>query len=258
MGSSGGVEAPMPRPECGTLAEREFITARDADIDLLMFVTQTVLKHDYVKHVASRALDGAELDAELTPESLSRTAPGRNTVALREKSQALLEMLLARSVDNYLRYVVDVVRQVLKKQPNLLRSKQQTLTLEEVLGHGSIEDLVHFIIESKVNSLSYEGFERMRDWCATRGIPLVAAADADFDKIVEFIATRNLIAHSRCRVDEKYLRTAGSNGQCLGDVRKIAVFDYFECVRVLSESVLATDAAAAAKFALDTGEISAE
>ena len=114
-----------------------------------------------------------------------------------------------------------------------------------------IGDLVHFIIESKVNALSYEGFERMREWCAARGIPLAAAGDADYAKIVEFIATRNLIAHSRCRVDEKYLRTVRSTTRAIGDVRNISVDDYFECVHVLSQSVSLTDACAATKFALD-------
>jgi hypothetical protein len=251
-------EEPLPCPKCGTEAARDFITARDADVGLLMFVTHAVLTGDYVVHVAQRALDGAELDGEVTPESLASAAPGRNTLALRQKSQALLEMLLLRSVDNYLKYVVDMVRSVLKKQPNLLRSKQQTLSLEQILNHSSIEELLHFIIESRVNSLSYEGFERMRDWCATRGIPLITEGEADYAKIVEFIATRNLIAHSRCRVDEKYIRTVVSSERSVGGVREISVDDYFECVRVLSRSVAQADAGVAAKFDLDTVTVATE
>jgi hypothetical protein len=250
-------DSPLARPERGTISALKFVTAQQADVELLGFVVDTVLRADYVAQVARRALDGADLDKDLTPRALARSSPGPTTRTLRDKRQALLEMLLARSVDNYLRYVVDMIREVLRKQPNLLRSKQHTLTLEEILDHGSIDDLVHFIIEAKVNSLSYEGFERIRAWCTERGIPLTVAGDADYARVVEFISTRNLIAHSRCRIDERYVRTVGSSAGSVGDLRKISADDYFDCVRVLSSSVSLTDAAATTKFGLDVVEIPA-
>jgi hypothetical protein len=246
---------PFTPPQQGTKSAREYVTAQRADLHLLAFVTSIAMSQDYVQHVARRALEGAELDRASTPESLARSAPGRHTQALRDKRQALLEMLLARTVDNYLRYVVDIIREVLAKHPNLLRSREQAVSVEEILDHSRREDLIHFLIESKVNSLSYSGFERIRDWCEARGIPLITASEADYRKMVEFISTRNLIAHSRCRVDEKYLRTVGSSSRAIGDIRDISVDDYFDCVGALAECVSLTDVAAAAKFGLDVLQI---
>lgn len=246
---------PFTPPDRGTISAREFVTAQKADIKLLAFVTSTVLSHDYAQHVARRALEGAELDKDATPQSLARVTPGPNTLALREKRQALLEMLLARAIDNYLRYVVDIIREVLVKQPNLLRSKEQTVPIGEILDHSTKDELIHFLIESKVNSLSYDGFDRIHDWCEARGIPLTTSTETDYRKIVEFISTRNLIAHSRCRVDEKYLRTVASSRRAIGDLRDISVDDYFDCMGALSESVSLTDAASTAKFGLDVVQI---
>jgi hypothetical protein len=139
-------DSPPRHRKRGTEAARDFATARHANTGFLDFVIQTALSHDYVVHVAKRALDGVELDRNLTPESLGTTSPGSYLIGLTQRRQEMVEMLLSRSVDNYLRYVVDVVRAILKTQPNILRSKQHTLTLDEILSHRSIEELIHVII----------------------------------------------------------------------------------------------------------------
>ncbi len=223
---------------------------------LFHFIIDSALVGDYVAHIAKQALDavddpGSEQPPpkKPTPVDLAKTKPGPRTKALRNQRQQLLEMFFARGVDNFNRYVVDLVRSVLRKQPAILKTRQQSLTLDEILGHASIDDLVHSIIEARVNALSYEGFESLSAWCNDRGIPLKVPG-GDHRAIVELLATRNLIAHNRCIVDERYLRITEDGNLKLGQKRGLEVDDLWRCLNLLHGTVLTTDVAAAKKFRL--------
>jgi hypothetical protein len=241
-------------PKNATLCAQEYFEAATADLNFFHFICDTALVGDYVAHIAKEALakadeprDARSLAKKITPADLAQTSPGSRIQALRRHRQRLLEMFLARSVDNFNRYLVDLIRAVLRKQPAILKTRQQTLTLEEILAHPSIDDLVHSIIEARVNVLSYEGFDSILEWCNDRGIP-VTVPTADHQPVIELLATRNLIAHNRCIVDERYLRLTKNTKWRVGEKRELDVDDYWECLKLLHGTVIATDAATAKKY----------
>jgi hypothetical protein len=240
--------ASLRPPRSATPGAKDYFDASQRDMTLFHFVIDTVLVGDYVTHVAKLALEGGDIrNQDLTPAGLARKEPGPRTKALRNQRQLLLEMFVARSVDNFERYLVDLVRTVLQKQPAMLKSRQQSLTLEEILQHSTIDDLVFSIIEARVNSLSYEGFDSILQWCVDRGIPL-EVPQGKRDDVVELIATRNLIAHSRCVIDERYARTVRGTTRTIGEVRRLEVEDLEKCMELLTSIVVATDKSAAKKF----------
>jgi len=234
-------------PRTVTPCAKDYFAASQRDMTLFHFVVDSVLVGDYVAHVAKLALDGKDKSERLTPTELARTNPGPRTKAIRQQRQLLLEMFVARSVDNFERYLVDLIRTVLQKQPAILKSRQQSLTLEEILQHSTINDLVLSIIEARVNSLSYEGFDSMLQWCVDRGIPL-EVPQGKRDDVVELIATRNLIAHSRCIVDERYVRMVRGTTRKVGEVRSLGIDDLEKCIELLTRIVISTDKASAMKF----------
>lgn len=162
----------------------------------------------------------------------------------------MLQAFFARSVDNFEVYLVDIVREVLRQKPEILRSRQQSITLEYALAFSSIDELIQDVIEGKVNSLSYKGYSELEQWCAEKGIPLVVRPE-NRPAIIELIATRNIIVHNRGRVDEKYLRTAPTSAYRLGDLRRLEVDDLFNAIAILNMAVSATDQAIAQKFNLE-------
>jgi hypothetical protein len=239
----------VKRPRIVTEPASQYFAASERDMWLFHFVVETVFMGDYVEYLAKRALDGGTGDECSTPTELARTTPGTLTLALVKQSQLLYEMFLARSVDNFGKYLVDLIRQVLQKQPSILKSRQQSLTLEDILQHSSIDDLVHSIIEAKVNALSYEGFDSMLEWCTSRAIPLQVPNEKK-NIVIELIATRNLIVHNRCIVDEKYVRTVGGTMRKVGDLRDLELHDFTQALELLDSIVIATDKASARKFRL--------
>ena len=163
--------------------------------------------------------------------------------------RVVLEMFLARVVDNFQTYVVDLVRAVLHAKPAMLSTRQQTLTLEELLSYDRIEDLVHDILERRINGLAYEGFIELQTWCAERGME-ISVSQTDQVAVVEFFAIRNVIAHNRGVVDEKYVKATESKTFAIGTVRNVSVDDFFQAMSMFHRIVTETDRIAAEKFQL--------
>ncbi|MCK1626319.1 hypothetical protein IVA98_24810 [Bradyrhizobium sp. 160] len=248
----GGDILPLP-PTRGTSALHAYTRASMSDLRFFSFICDTVVSSDYVAHIAKQALDGVKSKAK-QPTELAQSAPGNRTIFLRKNSQALLEMFIARQVDNFQKYLVDLIRQVLRSKPAMLSTKQQSISLEDVLKHGSIESLVHDVIERRVNTLSYDGFADLQKWSEERGIQIKVAASRR-DAVVELISTRNVIAHNRGFVDERYLRAVKNAKFKVGECRKIEVEELFNALKLLNGVVFATDSAARIKFKLATVEI---
>jgi len=154
-----------PPPEAGSNALLEYFWTSICDRRLFFFVTDVVLRGDFVVYIARQALEGQEDYKKLTPAELARINPGPGIRALRQSSQELLEMFLSRVIDNFEVYLVDVIRLALHKQPRILSDRKQELTLGHILKFDSIEALTKDIIEGKLKSLSYEGFGELEAWC---------------------------------------------------------------------------------------------
>ncbi len=244
-------------PKDGTKAAQAYFRAASSDFGLFHFIIDVVLRGDYIAFVAKQALEGRDEYKKVEPSELATTEPGPRTKFLRKNRQVLLEMFLGRLVDNFQAYLVDLVRTVLHAKPAMLSTRQQTLTLEELLRYDRIEDLVHDIIERRVNALTYEGFLELQSWCAERGLE-VQVLQADGDAVVELIATRNVIAHNRGLVDEKYMRAAPKVRFNLGEVRELKVDDLFDALALLHRVVAETDRLAAEKFQLSTVPLNPE
>lgn len=246
---------PERAPERGSVALLEYYWAVSAHFRLLSLLIDTVLSGDYVVHVAESALDGSEDYKDLSPSELATTDPGPRTRALRQSRQELLEMFLSRLVDNFQVFIVDIVRAVLHEKPEILKSRQQQVSIEYILEFESVDDLVQDLIEGKVNSLTYEGFRDLQDWCDAKGIPLLVPEDQT-DAITDLIGLRNLIVHNRCVVDAKYLRTVSGSDLEIGERVEIDIDEVFEHLNLLNTIANTTDAAVCGKFGLERVEIS--
>lgn len=241
---------PDPPPERGSQALLEYYWASRCELRLLNLLVDSVIAGDYVVRVIGGVLNKqTSVRKDLTPAALAEEDPGPRTIALRQSRQELLEMMLGRAVDNFQVYLVQVIRDVLHKKPAILSARKQELSLGYILQFDTIESLTLDIIEAKVNSLSYEGFGDIAEWCDDRGIPLVIP-DGFRDQIVELIAARNLIVHNRGFVDARYKSVVPTTDFAIGSKRTIEIDDLFAAHQLLSRVVCLSDSAIAGKFHL--------
>ena len=132
---------------------------------------------------------------------------------------------------------------ILRHKPEILRTRKESLSVEELLSFASVEELIQVIIERKVSSLAYEGFGRILNWCVEKGIPLEVAAE-DLPAVIEIIACRNIIAHNRGAVDERYLEAVPTTALKLGQIRTLSPDDVFTAADLLGKIVESSDTAA--------------
>lgn len=243
------------QPKLVTSSAREYLSAAEQAAQLFFFIVLRAVDADRVAYIAQSALDGANWkDADADFVELIKSRPGKQTTFLRENRQGLLELFVSRFVDNFQKYVVDVIREILRVKPEILINRNQSVPLADLLQHDSVESVLHHLIEQKVTALSYEGFVSIQKWCSERGIE-IAAVDAEQAAIVEMIATRNLIVHNRGVVDGRYVGTVPDARFKVGETRHLTVDELYAAISLFESLVLKTDGANAQKFGLTVAEV---
>ncbi|MGW3943881.1 hypothetical protein [Streptomyces phaeochromogenes] len=119
---------------------------------------------------------------------------------------ARLEMAQARSVDNFLTYISDILTQAIVTRPDLLKTQEQ-VTLEEVLSHSSLEEFVRWAAERRVNQLAFKGLSDIAEYVEKRLGMKLHSSDDDWKSLKESVAVRNPTVHRRGVVDERFLWT---------------------------------------------------
>jgi uncharacterized protein YutE (UPF0331/DUF86 family) len=232
----------------GTISCKKFFEALHKDLGFFDFILTVVANMDYASYLARSALEDKE-PIYKNPNELVADEPGKMTKTLRKYRQEILEMFFCRVIDNFQNYLVDVITEILKVKPYILSSKEPTISMEQILNKGSIEELLQEIIESKVNSLSYKGFKTINEWCKKKGIPLEVSDKLDI--MVEFIALRNIIVHNRTIIDKKFISTVKRTDLKIGEKFKITTDYFFEAIKVINQVVIRTDRKILEKFNLE-------
>jgi hypothetical protein len=130
---------------------------------------------------------------------------------LEENRPLFNQMLLSRSVDNFLTFLADLLFQVFKAKPQLLRSNEAE-KLDFVLQFSDMEQLIDALVEKKVIELSHKSLTELQKYFDTRlGVELAQATE--FEALSNLVEKRNLIVHRRGIMDKAFIRkTQGSDG----------------------------------------------
>jgi len=113
----------------------------------------------------------------------------------------LCQMSFTRVVDNFLCYIKDVLSEIIKVYPDILKSKD-TEKLEDILQFDEMVDLREFIIEKKIKELFYKNIDDIKKFFLDRlNLDLFQDKASYIDTIVK---QRNLIIHNRGIVSSEF------------------------------------------------------
>lgn len=114
------------------------------------------------------------------------------------------DVICIRLVDNFLSFVSEVIQACAFKKPEILRSSEH-VKIEDVLQFSKKSDLIGFLVDKKLNELSFGGIWEIEKFLERRtGDVLVN--DKNNKHIVSLaIALRNLYTHNRGIVDSVFL-----------------------------------------------------
>jgi hypothetical protein len=119
------------------------------------------------------------------------------------------ELMIIRLVDNFMCFLSETLQACMSKKPELLRSKEQIKT-EDVLRFTNRRDLVDFLVNRKLNELSYGGLRGIEEFLNQRLNIALVNNDDERSRLSIAIELRNIYTHNRGVVNELFLsRMAG-------------------------------------------------
>src|SRR5260221_6988835 len=108
----------------------------------------------------------------------------------------VIEMMLVRGADNFLTYVSELLALVFTSRPETLKSGE-TVRLDEILQHSTMDDLVKRLAERRVERLSYQGMRDLqKDLSEKLSFELFPSPES-LVRAVRVIEIRNLLVHNR-------------------------------------------------------------
>lgn len=114
------------------------------------------------------------------------------------------EIMVIRSVDNFMSFLSETLQACMFKKPELLRSKEQIKT-EDALRFSNRRDFVDFLVSRKLNELSYGGLRGIEEFFDQRiSVPLIES-EQERTALSVAIELRNLYTHNRGVVSELFL-----------------------------------------------------
>lgn len=236
-----------------TDAFSRFLREYRANLDFFFFVVRLVGQADDTR----RALSSALLTTEKDPKKRLRyekdiARPDLVLDQLTRHSTVQSRNLTNGIVNAFQRYFSAIINLVAIKRPEVI-SSSQSIKIEDILRFKKFKDLAAFIIDRKINELSYGGLADMEKYFNDRLGVRMFSDDSQREMLRLFVEVRNINVHNGGIVNDIFISRVGNvNGftYAKGDSFHID----FEALVTLSENAMRVamqiDAIVATKFRL--------
>ena len=139
--------------------------------------------------------------------------------------QIFFEMLLCRIIDNFLIYLSELLYLIYETRSEILTRSKDSVPIQVIFQHSSIDDLRSEVIERRIMELSYRGMKALQTYLAEPtqiGFKLFTMKHLLL-LAVDVIEVRNLIVHNRGIVNKTFLsKTSTFNDRKVGDRLEIS------------------------------------
>ena len=253
MGTPGFIE---DLPDAATKPCVQFLDGAAESFGFIMFVVMLALRADEMQKTALQALtevfsDDEQKLAEFKEQLAKFEVEGPSQKGMKKFVRLMLQMQITRTVDHYLAYIADLLSEVFLARPETLRSND-TVEVEYVLRHETMDDLVKALAERRVERLAYAGLKELADSLRKRpGLELFASSD-ELLRGLRIVEDRNLIVHNHAIVNNVYRRKVVNTTKAAGEKLALTYDSVMNDMKFLTSSVLATDRLAVAKWSLPT------
>ncbi|QGM46471.1 hypothetical protein [Methylocystis heyeri] len=161
--------------------------------------------------------------------------------------------LLTTSVEAFDCYLSHIIRCVLLKNPQMLRSSEK-ISIDELYDFKSKRELSHYIADRKVSELSYSGIRGIEKYLKdVFGVDMFGNTDSK-DLLIVFMELRNIHVHNRGFVNRLFLSKVKNHcGFKFEFDRRYVVYsdDLMRLMRNLIDVGLRIDRIISVKFHLD-------
>lgn len=195
---------PDERELC-TMTLRRFLKRHHAVFDFFFFGIHLAVRTDEMRMTAAKAL--ASVGREKDVENLKRTEedPKPAQDKLNSFGDLQSENIVIRLADNFLSFLSELIQEAFLRRPEMLRSEEK-IRLDDVLRFSRYSDLTAFLVDRKINELSYGGIGEVEKFLQQRTGLSLFESEEEKTLLVLVIELRNIYSHSRGVVSETTLR----------------------------------------------------
>lgn len=188
-----------------TRALYRFVHDYNETIRFFFFTISLATKADEMRLIASKTLakNGAKPeDTQRYEEALANPSPIFDE--LKKFGNIQSQNLVLRTTNAFLVYYSEIIQAAILKKPDILKSKQ-TIRWDELLGFTRFDEVVRYLIDKKVNELSYAGLGQMEEFMFDRLGLAGSITDEQRALAAIFVEIRNIYTHNRGIVNGIFL-----------------------------------------------------
>jgi len=187
-----------------------FLTEYHANLDAFFFVVKLVARADENRVRAAEALlPSASTEEDRQRYEKSIADKGLILRGLQKHATVQSQNLTNGAVNSFQRYFSSIIQIAANKRPSLMISSQH-IRVDDVFRFTRHKDLVSFIIDRKVNDLSYGGLSEMERYFDERlGIKMFESEEQR-NLLRLFIEARNINVHNGGIVNELFMTRVGN------------------------------------------------
>lgn len=197
-------------------------------LDLFFFTVHLATRSDEAETVINKALR----TIAASEEEKKRYEVGevsRNFEKMADFSSLNSKNITNNIVDAFLWYISTMIQESMKKRPELIKSGE-TIKIEEVFEYKSRRDLVNYLIDRKINSLSYGGMKAIETFIQESLGVDVFHEDEQRTLMKIFIEIRNVNAHNRGRANRLFMKRINKDPRFKFEEGKTTFLDYDKIV----------------------------
>lgn len=195
--SSSGFPFFPPQNTVCTHSFSEFLKEYKSHVRLFLFIVRMVATLDENRVRASDYLmRSAKSDEDKKKYERNVSEPDRLLKLLQRQHSVVLSQNLTNGiVTSFQRYFSSVIQEAVRKRPTVL-SSSQTIKAEDVFKFSKHRDLVAFMIDRKVNDLSYGGLNDMEKYFDDHLGVKMFSDDKQRKLLRFFVEVRNINVHN--------------------------------------------------------------
>lgn len=168
-------------------------------LDNLFFVVTLSTRMDQASQTINKVLgilDENEKRDSVPPKTFDR---------LKEFATLTSRNIVTNVADGFLWYLSDVIQRAMRRRPEIVKSGQ-TIKIEEVFDFKSRREMINYLIDRKINSLSYGGMNEIEKFIDdSLGISMFDTDDQRA-KMKVLIESRNVLVHNRGVINSLFIK----------------------------------------------------
>lgn len=174
-------------------------------VDLFFFTVHLAHSADHVSLTASKALIvGVKSEEDRQRLQANIDAPDRAVKKLYEFGSLNSKNLAVNIVDAFLWFISATIQGAMKQRPEMVKSGE-SVKIEDIFEFRNKKELIDYLIDRKVNSISYGGMSRVEKFIA-EAIGVATFPDEETRALMQiFIEVRNIQVHNRGIVNRVFL-----------------------------------------------------